>query len=121
MRSRVSDYLRRSAAEMEPRRKALRNKVDINGDPIEEPDAENPARGDGDPVEAPGGPGAPRTTGQTEEHRTTAAPDIKAPRRKPSHRRKWNPDTRKPLMRGYMQEYRGTGRINERKPQTRGA
>lgn len=106
---------------MEPRRKALRNMVNINGDPIKEPDVEDPGREDGDPVEVSEGSGAPRTPGQTEEYRTTASPDIRAPRRKPSHKRKWNPDTRKGLMREYMQGYRGTGKINERKPQTRGA
>lgn len=119
MRRGVSDYLRRAAAAMEPPRKALRNKVDINGDPIEPDEPEEPAAEGA--VEVSEGPGAPRQPGQTEEDRPTALPDIRAPRRQRSHRRKWNPDTRKGLMREYMQEYRGTGKINERKPQTRGA
>lgn len=118
MRRSVSDYLRRTAAEVAPRRKALRNKVDINGDLIDE---EGEEVRDESVEETSDGPGAPRQPGQTEEDRPTAKPDIRAPRRQRAHRRKWNPDTRKELMRDYMQEYRGTGKINERKQQTRGA
>jgi hypothetical protein len=40
----------------------------------------------------------------------TAPPKIRAPRRKPSFKNKWNADSKKDLMRDYMKEYRSTGR-----------
>jgi len=122
MLSKVSDYLREVAANVEPKRRALVNKFDVEGKPIEPETAEEFESDLQEETQGNGKPGAPMVPGQTEEPpRPTASPDQRAPRRKRTHQRKWNPDTRKPLMRGYMQEYRGTGAINERKPQTRGA
>jgi len=46
-----------------------------------------------------------------------ARPKIKPPRAKPEASKTWGTDTKRENMREYMSDYRGTGRINERKPQ----
>ena len=117
MLAKVSDRLRKMATLVDPKRRAMVNKLNIEGDQVAPRDSE------GDMPEEEGGkPGAPMVPGQTEEpDRPTAAPHQRAPRRKRTQQRKWNPDTRKPLMREYMKDYRGTGKVNERKPQTKGA
>jgi hypothetical protein len=122
---RVSDYLRLCAAQVsgEGPRVAERNKSDVNGDPLDMSQGESAPT---DPAEdepvgnADGGPGAPMKPGTPEEApRPTAGPSQRAPRRQPAHSREWNPDTRRQKMREYMQQYRGTGKINERKTQVR--
>jgi len=122
----VSDYLRLCRDEMGDAgpEVAEMNKTDINGDPL-------PGKGEGaegtpesgeECPEGGKGPGAPMKPGTFEEMpRPTAGPNIRAPRRQRAHHRKWNPETRRQRMREYMRGYRGTGRINERKTQTRGA
>lgn len=132
----VSGVLRRVADDLEnlSGRVAERNKTDIYGNPL--PDV--PQDGDSNPAAEPdvtqdecgSEECAPvrvcrrsvRTKpGQyNEAPHPTAQPDVKPSRREPAHRRKWNPDSRRTLMRQYMREYRGTGRINERKPHTGG-
>jgi len=122
MLDKVSDRLRKCAKSVADRRRAMTNKSDIEGNPIESKSPEDAVLEEEVELTPGPGPGAPMVPGQSEEPpKPTAAPDQRAPRRQNTHRKKWNPDTRKPLMRGYMKEYRGTGKINERKPQTRGA
>lgn len=126
MLRRASDYLRLCASMIleDAPRVAEVNKTDANGNPLGVPEPEDapvsPAV-EGDPAEQHrGGPGAPMKPGTpVEAPRQTAGPNIRAPRRQPAHARKWNPDTRRQKMREYMQQYRGTGRINERKPQAK--
>jgi len=132
MLRKVSDELRKCAGTLSVG-VADRNKTDINGDllPSMEPSTDTPCdtaevgEGGGEPCdtvevgEGGGGPGAPMKSGIPEESpRTTAGPDVRAPRRQPAHHRKWNPDTRRQLMRDYMQEYRNTGKVNQRKTQS---
>ena len=123
MLRKISDILRRYAftvADDGPR-VADRNKTNIEGDPIPNDEPQDPMKDvfDKDPM---GKPGAPMKPGTPEEApKPTAGPVQRAPRRKPAHARKWNPDTRRQNMREYMQEYRGTGKINQRNTQTRGA
>jgi hypothetical protein len=100
------------------------NKTDINGDPMDTV----PVSDESTPVDTnldnsgDRGPGAPRKPGLFEESpKPTAGPQIRAPRRQHAQHRKWNADTRRQKMREYMQQYRGTGKINDRKTQTRGA
>jgi len=125
MLRRVSEYLRKCAVEVSDVRRepAALNKEDINGDPINTdlPRMQTEAvPEEGDPEEGQGGPGAPMKPGQFDEGlKPTGGPMIRAPRKQLTHHRKWNPDTRRQLMRDYMRDYRGTGKINERKTQVR--
>lgn len=122
----ISDYLRRYSEEIEENTPVVaeRNKTDINGNPLpEETPLELSESVSIDPESKgiTGRPGAPRKPGTYQENpKPTAAPRQRAPRREPAHRREWNPNDRRQKMREYMSKYRGTGRINERKTQTRG-
>lgn len=119
----ITDYLRRFAFDLNPQetRVVNRNRTDIHGDPLPEesvPDESSVVVEEGGHT---GLPGAPMKAGKPEEVRPTSGPMQRAPRRQPGHARKWNPDTRRQRMREYMRNYRGTGQINQRKPQTTGA
>lgn len=43
-------------------------------------------------------------------YKPVALPRERMPRRRPSFKNKWNPDSKKELMREYMNEYRSNGR-----------
>jgi hypothetical protein len=124
MLRRISDCLRRFAGYLEdPARVADRNETDIRGEALpEETAAPAMAQDELEESKTQVGPGAPRKPGVSQEApKPTAGPQQRTPRRQPAHSREWNPDTRRQKMREYMQEYRGTGKINQRSPQTRGA
>jgi len=125
--------------EDEPR-KAFLNDRDINGDPIEDPETvldvqvavmpedpgavsevQIPIAPEDPAIETHEDPGAPLKLGPAEDRSLpTAQPKERQQRRERAHHREWNPDTKRQKMREYMQEYRDTGKINERKTQTKG-
>lgn len=43
----------------------------------------------------------------------TAPPQQRRPRKQPGHLNKWNSETKKDLMQGYMQDYRAEGKDKE--------
>jgi len=120
MLRKVSDYLRRCAhvMDLEAFRVAEKNTTDIHGDSIDG-DRDLGVAGE---TTVSKGPGAPRKSEiAPEDEKPTASPEQRAPRRELSHHRAWNEQNRRRKMRDYMQQYRGTGRVNHPKPQTKGA
>ena len=57
-----------------------------------------------------GDPAAPRLRALPDEDGPLPQPEIRAPRRQHEHQKKWNQDTKKGLMKGYMQDYRAEGK-----------